>query len=46
VPIPRVERGTTIGNFRIEKRLGSGGIQHDSSNYWASFQLGHIYFNE
>lgn len=26
VPIPRVEPGTTLGNFRIEKQLGSGGM--------------------
>jgi len=26
VPIPRVEPGTTIGNFRIDSKLGTGGM--------------------
>ena len=26
VPVPRVESGTTLGNFRIEKTIGKGGM--------------------
>lgn len=41
----RAERGDTslLPLAAIGYQLA---IQHDSSNYWASFQLGHIYFNE